>query len=74
MEEVFNITVDLHGDGRNYTLNVIPGPESWKLIILDGVDLGTITNDGDNCWYWMDGNLDEDVAARIGNAIEKHYM
>ena len=73
MESAFSITAALHSEGVLSQLDVVPGNEDW-LILLDGVEIGTLANNGDDKWYWKDSGIDEDSATRVGQALEDHYM
>jgi hypothetical protein len=70
----FTINVDYLGDGEKGELEVYPANSSYH-ITLDGVAVTTIQHKtDDDTWEQLDGNLDEEAIARIGDAIESHYM
>jgi hypothetical protein len=75
MEHRINYTIqaDYLGNGELNELEVYPALSSYH-ITADGVALTTIQHKSDDdTWEQLDGNLDEEAIARLGDAIKTHY-
>ena len=75
IDELFN---DAHFrvTAEEIEYDVIPSLDkgvSVFLIILDGVELGTLEMDENEQWLWSEGNLTQGFADAIGCEIQKHY-
>ncbi|MBB5440594.1 hypothetical protein HDC92_004297 [Pedobacter sp. AK017] len=81
-EETFMINVDINTGREQLEMTVFgyedlkekPNHELVFKVILDGVDLTTVTNKGGESWYQVEGLLDRESIDKIGGAIEKHYL
>jgi hypothetical protein len=69
--ESFDIEVEILGEGETTQLHVIPGEHSY-MVLLDGVDITTISYDAESLpsWHQVVGNLDQADVSKIGDAIE----
>ncbi len=75
-EENFEIAVQT-GD-INYVYMVYPHwdedrQDSTFTVGLDGVDIGQIALNENDCWEWIIDGLDQVHADKIGCSIENHY-
>lgn len=76
----FDVHADIGtGDGK-LCFNIIPEyPESDILdidflVVLDGIDSGTLKLNEQGVWEWSDGDMAPDSAPIIGEQIKYHYL
>lgn len=65
----FDITIDL--DNSQTTINVSHQTETFDFM-LDSQPVSLINN-GDNSWSIVTGNITQETANQIGQAIETYY-
>ncbi|OOQ61966.1 hypothetical protein [Mucilaginibacter pedocola] len=66
----FNITATLEG-GSEMQYNVTHQDETF--VVQTGAGTITLINNGDNSWSIVNGEISQELANTIGQAIEDHY-
>jgi len=64
----FSVYVDLFNKGDFNEIKVIPEQEEYK-ILLDDIKLATISQNSQNKWIKVDGNMPREKLEQVGNMI-----